>query len=740
MSFQQGYTPFQEHHIHGNQMNQYPPQALHNVQGIPHNQVNQMAQMQHPSHQMLESQLPPQLPVAPKQRPVPWSERLLLEGKEVPTDTLMYEQITSRDAANIANSHSERQSMAYRSVGRLSRDLKFYDTIKNHRLRSIQRNVGGIWGDGYAGYGNGITNGKTQLVLPAHRKKPSRLPDYHVSRARTLHQADAPEELVPIRLEFDVERDKFKLRDTFLWNIHEQTVTLDQFVSGMMEDYRMANPLCGETILTAIREQLAEYHPAVHVPAQPSDMRVTIKLDITISNNQLLDQFEWDILNPDNDPEEFASVMCAEMSLPGEFETAIAHAIREQVQLFTRALFLVGYKFDGSYVAEDEIAHHLLPGITHEEVYRARAVVGGFSPSLIDITNNELERLDKDRERESRRKRRQGGRLGRRGVPALPDLSDVPRTFRTPVPSTVLPGALDLGPSVESFTEVIETYTVPNPKFEAKRVEVPAVPERNDSLPNVLFTTEPQEGSSDENAHGTISPSISRFPFLSRFRYSPLGRIFPKATPAPHDGVFSNLSAKPTVEDDSDNQLPAYADVEADPLPFYSPELDGEDLFIDGLPVGDLVSFFWNIMMVVIFQFPGFVLSYLLHTSHASKAGCNLGLGYTLISWAYAMCKVTEDGGTSETTPQKVILLEPNGIDTIGTLEGLDTYHSDLPGLETVTIERGKKILSLPAFVWLLFGAGLFITLRAVWELVQVKRMESKVMYGGCPAEDEEYV
>ena len=34
----------------------------------------------------------------------------------------------------------------------------------------------------------------------------------------------------------------------------------------------------------------------------------------------------------------------------------------------------------------------------------------------------------------------------------LPDVADIPRTFRTPIPSTVLPGGIDLGPSVSSYT------------------------------------------------------------------------------------------------------------------------------------------------------------------------------------------------------------------------------------------------------------------------------------------------
>ena len=65
-----------------------------------------------------------------------------------------------------------------------------------------------------------------------------------------------------------------------------------------------------------------------------------------------------------------------------------------------------------------------------------------YSPSLFEVDDSELDRQDRDRDRESRRKRRQG-RAGRRGGPALPDFKDLVKTFRTPIFSSMLPGAVD---------------------------------------------------------------------------------------------------------------------------------------------------------------------------------------------------------------------------------------------------------------------------------------------------------
>jgi len=57
----------------------------------------------------------------------------------------------------------------------------------------------------------------------------------------------------------------------------------------------------------------------------------TIKLDIRIDDIVLNDQFEWDINNPENAPDAFAIVMCADLGLGAEFILPIAHSIKEQI-------------------------------------------------------------------------------------------------------------------------------------------------------------------------------------------------------------------------------------------------------------------------------------------------------------------------------------------------------------------------------------------------------------------------
>lgn len=64
----------------------------------------------------------------------------------------------------------------------------------------------------------------------------------------------------------------------------------------------------------------------------------------------MVDQFEWDLSNPLNSPEEFARRLCAELGLGGEFVTTIAYSIRGQLSWHARTYaFRYGDVF-GTYV------------------------------------------------------------------------------------------------------------------------------------------------------------------------------------------------------------------------------------------------------------------------------------------------------------------------------------------------------------------------------------------------------
>ena len=105
--------------------------------------------------------------------------------------------------------------------------------------------------------------------------------------------------------------------------------------------------------------------------------------------------------------------------------TAIAHDIREQVLVYLKSLLLVGYAFDGSLVADADLRSDFLPPLT-EVVRKDEATITAFTPFLNAVTDNDLERLEREQDKERKKKR---GTRGRRAL-ALPDREPL-KTNRT---------------------------------------------------------------------------------------------------------------------------------------------------------------------------------------------------------------------------------------------------------------------------------------------------------------------
>lgn len=57
------------------------------------------------------------------------------------------------------------------------------------------------------------------------------------------------------------------------------------------------------------------------------------------------------------------------------------------------------------------------------------------------------------------------------------------------------------------------------------------------------------------------------------------------------------------------------------------------DMIIDDLPTGSVFVFVLTTLISWFFQLPGFILTYLLHGTHAGRFGSQAGLALTLIQW-----------------------------------------------------------------------------------------------------------
>lgn len=228
-----------------------------------------------------------------------------------------------------------------------------------------------------------------------------------------------------------------------------------------------------------------------------------------------------------------------------------------------------------------------------------------------------------------------------------------------------------------------------------------------------------------------------------------------------NDGVFGNVTAKPggaepvrgaqadgpnwTPEDAQKDGPPSYTVAQADAVPPYwettviAPSSSPGELIVDGLATGSLFSFLWNLLVSMSFQFVGFLLTYLLHTTHAGKYGSRAGLGVTLIQYGfYLRSKASDESDDVWGWPNDDA--HPSAPKpTFATAAEADKYYSTSPpagfnstAMNNGTVPMGELADSITAANdWLSFflmTIGWFVLLTSLMGYWRVKRWEHGVV------------
>ncbi|KAI8803562.1 hypothetical protein BJ742DRAFT_497500 [Cladochytrium replicatum] len=242
------------------------------------------------------------------------------------------------------------------------------------------------------------------------------------SKDELVAMADVPARLVPIRLDLDV--DGVRIHDAFTWNLNETQLTPEKFAQMLADDFEV--PVSNQfvpTIAQAIRDQCASYaaaaeedvfaptgelqnasgglgrvsrspgssgHSSFVAEEHGSDVGIVVSLNIQVGVVHLRDRFIWPLYNFQSSPEAFARSMAADLGLGGEFVPAIAHSIREQV-------CNARLHFDDAPIAHEEGRY-----------WPFRQDVGDheWEPELRELSEAELDRITKERDRNARRLRR----------------------------------------------------------------------------------------------------------------------------------------------------------------------------------------------------------------------------------------------------------------------------------------------------------------------------------------------
>ncbi|KAJ9648037.1 Chromatin structure remodeling complex protein sfh1 [Coniosporium tulheliwenetii] len=186
----------------------------------------------------------------------------------------------------------------------------------------------------------------------------------------------------------------YRLKDTFLWNLHEALMTPDQFAKVFVDelDFPAERKLAFVmTIAAQIRDQLQEYAGvALHPLSTP------LALPTNSNGRSSTPGFA----------ELFAKQTCADLGLSGEWVPAMTHALYEAVLRLKKEACE-----NGGLVGYGDIDNQAAEGAEAGWRYDNEDLGAEWEPKVELLSKEEIEKREGDRERQIRRMRRETARF-----------------------------------------------------------------------------------------------------------------------------------------------------------------------------------------------------------------------------------------------------------------------------------------------------------------------------------------
>ena len=147
------------------------------------------------------------------------------------------------------------------------------------------------------------------------------------------------------------------------------------------------------------------------------------------------------------------------------------------------------------------------------------------------------------------------------------------------------------------------------------------------------------------------------------------------------------------------------------------------------MPVGSIFSFVWNGMISMSFQVVGFLLTYLLHSTHAAKNGSRAGLGITLIQYGFYM-KGTGGGPSGASGAGGMEASVGGGGDGYSTPTDPNAHDFDPNDMTSGDGGNGglSDITSSDWIAYILMIVGWFVLIRSVSDYLKARRHEQLVL------------